>query len=95
MKYKFSRSERFIEAVLELPKEIDNKLDKCLKLLEENPRHPSLKTYKIKGAQGDFQKDVFEAYIDKKYRLTWEYGETREVVVLRNCGIHDECLNSP
>lgn len=95
MTFRFFRTEHFIYAACNLPEEIDLKLEKCLKLLEENPKHPSLKTHKVKNARGDFGGDIFEAYIDKQYRLTWEYGNQKGMIVLRNCGNHNDCLQSP
>ncbi len=65
---------------------------KTLKLLSENPRHPSLKTHKVEKTVGDFSGDVFEAYVTKKYRLTWEYGPDQGMITLRNIDNHDECL---
>ena len=76
------------DAVLEAAK-------KTLRLLSENPRHPSLKTHKVLKAVGDFGGDVFEAYVTKKYRLTWEYGPDQGMITLRNIDNHDECLEKP
>ncbi len=66
-----------------------------LEFLEENPRHPSLQTHQIKNAVGDFGGKVFEAYVNEKYRLSWEYGASRGEVVLRNVDNHDDCLKHP
>jgi hypothetical protein len=49
----------------------------CVRQLGLNPRHPSLQTHKVKGTPG-----VFEAYVDKANRVTFEWdGGT---IVLRN-----------
>ena len=78
-----------------LPPEIREASKKTLRLLSENPRHPSLKTHKVDKATGDFGGDVFEAYVTKKYRLTWEYGPDQGMIALRNIDNHDECLKKP
>lgn len=65
---------------------------KVIKLLSCEPRHPSLKTHKVKKAFGDFGGEVFEAYVTKKYRMTWEYGPDQGMITLRNIDNHDECL---
>lgn len=78
-----------------LPAAILDAAKKTLRLLSENPRHPSLKTHKIQKAVGDFGGDIFEAYVTKKYRLTWEYGPDQGMITLRNIDNHDECLEKP
>jgi len=36
---------------------------------------------------------IFEAYVDRKYRMTFEHrGDT---FVMRNVDNHDECLRNP
>ncbi len=75
-----------------LPASVQEAAKKTLRLLAENPRHPSLKTHKVIQAIGEFGGDVFEAYVTKKYRLTWEYGPDQGMIALRNIDNHDECL---
>lgn len=72
----------------ELSVDIRKKLDKQLRLLAENMRHPSLHTKKIKGREG-----IWEARVDLAYRFTFEIiGDT---LFLRVVGSHDEVLKSP
>lgn len=71
-----------------LPGSVREAAGKTLKLLAENPRHPSLKTHKVDKAVGEFKGDVFEAYVTKKYRLTWEYGPDQGMISLRNIDNH-------
>lgn len=82
----------FEKKLKNLPRPILEVAKKTLSLLSENPRHPSLKTHKVQQAIGDFGGDVFEAYVTKKYRLTWEYGPDQGMISLRNIDNHDECL---
>lgn len=75
-----------------LPADILKAAKKTILLLSQNPRHPSLKTHKVLNAKGTFDGDVYEAYVTKKYRLTWEYGPHQGMISLRNIDNHDDCL---
>lgn len=92
--FEIQRSHKFIEKTAHLPEDIWKKLAKALRFLTENPRHPSLRTHKVENAFGFYSNEVFEAYVDIKYRLTWEYKE-KGVIYLRNIGNHDDCLRDP
>ncbi len=71
-----------------LPAPIQRKVDKQLRLLSENPRHPSIQLKKIRGTA-----DLWEARVDRQYRLSLEMkGDT---VYLRVVGNHDEVLRHP
>ncbi len=53
---------------------------KCIDLLLENPRHPSLNTHELKSESNPYNKKekVFEAYVQQNtpaaYRVFWCYG---------------------
>ena len=81
-------TERFQEAYLRLPIQIQRKVDKALELLDEDRRHPGLQTKLIKGTLG-----IYEARVDQKYRMTYEIN--RDTYVMRNVGSHDPTLKSP
>ena len=79
---------RFAEQYEKLPAAIRRKADKALRLLDANFRHPGLRSHPMRGAPG-----VFEAYVDDKYRLTFErHGD---LLILRNVDNHDECRKNP
>jgi mRNA interferase RelE/StbE len=59
-----------------------------LKILSENPFHPSLRTKKIKGKE-----DIFETSINMNIRMTWNYYEGQ--IFLRAIGKHDETIKNP
>ena len=80
-------SDYFLIAKENLPKEIKKKLAKALRLLAQNPRHPSLQTKPIKGLPKGSPK-IFEARIDQSYRLTFERIDG-DVLLLRNVGKHN------
>lgn len=66
---KSSRDERLFKQV-----------HKCVSLLAENPRHPSLNTHEYHSLAHPFnpQEKVFEAYVQNRtpgaYRVFWCYG---------------------
>ena len=82
-------TERFRKSALELEPEIREKLKKQIGLLASDPRHPSLRVKKIKGAGS-----VFEARVDRDHRFTFEFGEAR-AIILRVVGPHDATLKKP
>jgi hypothetical protein len=55
-------------------------LEKCVRLLTENPRHPSLQTHEFDSLEHPYdpKEKVFEAYVQSNtpgaYRLFWCYG---------------------
>ena len=81
-------TQHFIEQYQELPATIQRKVDKTLKLLDADFRYPGLHSHPVEGAPG-----VFEAYVDIKYRLTFE--RRSNTLIMRNVDNHDECLKNP
>ncbi len=77
----------FTKLYKKLPSNIKEKVKKALKLLQNNPSHPSLRHRKIAG-----QYDIFEISITMNYRIT--YQKIREIAYLRKIGTHD-ILNKP
>lgn len=63
-----------------LPSEVQRALDKALKFLLQNPRHPSLRTKKIPGTE------IWYARAGKAYRFTFQFRG--ELVTLRRVGTH-------
>lgn len=86
---------RFLSQAEQSPEEVYRQLKKQVLLLEKNPRHPSLKTHQVKNAIGNFEAKIFEGYVNKQYRFTWQYGEKRSEIILRNVDNHDDCLKKP
>lgn len=87
-------TDHFILQASKLPDSVRAQLRKTLDHLARNPRHPALRTHKIKHARGSSGGDIFEAYVSDQYRMTWEYGD-RGIIVLRNVDNHDVCLSRP
>lgn len=84
----FTRSDRFKNNYAKLNDEIKKKVKAKLKLMSENPMHPSLRTKRVQGTE-----NIFEASINMNVRMTWQYVESG--ILLRNVGEHDETLKNP
>ena len=81
-------TERFVRQYTRLPEAVRRKVNKALMLLDTDFRHPGLRSHPIEGVP-----NIFEAYVDRKYRMTFERrGDT---FVMRNVDNHDECLRTP
>ena len=81
-------SDLFLGSVKRLSDDAKKALKKKLDIMADNPKHPSLRTKKIKGHE-----NIFEASITMGIRMTWEYFE--DGILLRNIGEHDKTLNNP
>jgi len=59
---------------------------KSLKLLKENPRHPSLQSHKYRTLKGPDGEDIFEAYAQQNtpstYRIFFCYSKKKEQIVV-------------
>jgi mRNA-degrading endonuclease RelE of RelBE toxin-antitoxin system len=78
---KIRRTDAFLRDYRALPIEIRERVEKQLRLLLEDFRHPSLRLKKLKGT------DKFEIRISKGYRLTLRFD--KEHLALRRVGTHD------
>lgn len=84
----------FLESYSRLKPSEQKAIDKALRLLSTNPRHPSLTVHKAKNIKGKYVEggdDVFIAYASKHLRFTFEYGPKPGMIALRNCGHHETC----
>lgn len=93
--FKLHSTARFESQAILLPRPVSRQLEQKLRFLETNPQHPSLRTHPVKHAKGDYGGKIFEAYVNDKYRLTWEYGPSKGDITLRNVDNHDDCLKHP
>lgn len=83
----------FLESYASLGTSEKKPIDKAIKILADNPKHPSLNVHKAKNVRGKYSTgggDVFIAYASKKLRFTFEYGPEAGMIALRNCGYHDK-----
>ncbi len=80
-----ARPKHFDKQFRKKPPDQQAALAKALKLLGDNPSHPSLRVKRVKSAPG-----VFEASANMRDRLTFEWVGGQ--IVLRNNCHHDEVL---
>ncbi len=85
---RFYYSNLFKQKVQQLDASTKKVLKSKLDIMEQNPKHPSLRTKKIKGTS-----DIYEASISMSYRMTWQYY--KDGILLRNIGEHDKTLKNP
>jgi hypothetical protein len=57
---------------------------RCVQRLGENPQHPGLHTHPVRGMRNP---KVFEAYVDKKNRVTFHWNGDK-IILRTNCN-HD------
>ena len=63
-------------------------VEKCVRLLLENPRHPGLNTHEYTSIEHPYEKagKVFEAYVQNRtpgaYRLFWCYGPGQSEITI-------------
>ena len=84
----------FLENFGKLSKPEKSSVDKAVKFVAANPRHPSLNVHKAKNIHAKYQKGgntVFIAYATRDLRVTFEYGPEYGMIAIRNCGPHDRC----
>ncbi len=78
---KIRRTDRFKKDYRTLPKDIQQRVDEKLRFLLRDPRHPSLRVHKIRGAKG-----LWEFSVTTKYRVLFEIEG--EFFVLLAAGPH-------
>lgn len=71
-------TEEFLKGYKKLPKVLQRKVDKQLKLLADNPRHSSLRMHKMN--------DEWEFYVDMYYRCIFQHEGN--VYILLTVGGH-------
>jgi mRNA interferase RelE/StbE len=85
---RFEYTDRFQRAYNDLTDQDAERVKKALRLLVENPRHPSLRVKRVQGTDR-----IWEARASLSIRLTFEMQG--DLIVLRNVGAHDEMLKKP
>lgn len=89
---KISRNDKFIKELQKLVGKgvlTIEQVEKFLRLIEENPRHPSLRIKKVQETA-----DIFEASVNMSVRVSFQYIKP-DTVYLRNIGEHDMTLKRP
>jgi mRNA interferase RelE/StbE len=86
---KIQLTDRFLALYAGLPPSIRKKIDRQIRLLAENPRHPSLQTKPVQGTNG-----IYESRVDLNYRLTYE-RLPGDILLPRVVARHDDALKKP
>jgi len=82
--FKFiDRTNSFLKDYRGLPKDIQERVEKAIALLVDNPRHPSLRARKIRGAEV-----IWEASVTMSYRITFKPLKGG-ILQLRRVGTYD------
>lgn len=79
---KLRPTERFAKDYGRLPQRLQDRVDKALELLLENPSHPSLQIKKIKGYE-----NRWESRVTLQYRFV--FSIEGDVYLLLRIGTHD------
>ena len=86
MIYIFIIPESFEKELKQLSKNLLDSFEKKLILLQENPRHRSLRSHPVgKSPNGE---TIWSSSINMSYRFTWQYGPGKEDITLRHIGTH-------
>ncbi len=83
MAYQITFTKRFEKHLKDLNAQEKKQLRSKLRLLTENPMHPSLRTKRIQGTQ-----DLFECSVNMDVRMIWYY-EGDKLIILLDVGHHD------
>lgn len=70
----------FKKALAKKPAPMQSAILECVRRLSEDRRHPGLRTHPIRGTAG-----VFEAYVDKANRVTFNYDQDGAIVLRNHC----------
>lgn len=84
-------TKRFERSYKKLDKESQKLIKEALRMLEQDSRHKSLRVKKMQGYRNP---NVWEASANMDIRITFEM-EKPDILILRNCGHHDETLSNP
>ena len=83
MAFQFTFTDRFQKHYRALTESEKKQLQNKLRLLAENPMHPSLRTKRIQGTN-----DLFECSVNMDIRIIWYY-EGNTMIILVDVGHHD------
>jgi mRNA-degrading endonuclease YafQ of YafQ-DinJ toxin-antitoxin module len=87
--YKIISDEVYKKKLLKFLKkhpDLKDRYFKTIKILEENPYHPSLRLHRLKGDMKDF----FSVSINMKYRIILDIIIIDNLILLLDIGNHDE-----
>ena len=86
MEYSFIISESVEKELIKLDDSIINQFEKKLLLLQQNPRHKSLRSHQVGKTPN--REGIWSSSINMSYRFTWQYGPNKNEITLRHIGTH-------
>ncbi len=86
---KTDRTNRFDKAFGSKPNDQQAAVSRAIKLLLDNPRHPSLRVKGVTGWPG-----VFSARVKRGPRISFEWGAEGQIVLRNNCH-HEDVYRRP
>jgi addiction module RelE/StbE family toxin len=87
--YKITRTDKYLKKLVKLLRKnpsLQDRYFKTIKLLTDNPHHPSLRLHKLQGEL----KDYYSASISMKYRIVLDLIITDKEIILIDIGSHSE-----
>ena len=81
-------TDRFRKAYRSLAADDQGRVQKAIRLMSNDLRHPGLRVKRVKGTQS-----IWEARASKSLRITFE--TEGDALILRNVGHHDQTLKKP
>lgn len=85
------RTNKFKRSYKKMDEQSQKAINQALIMLAEDFSHPSLRVKKMKGYHNPH---VWEASGNMDLRITFEIRKPN-IILLRNCGHHDETLRNP
>ena len=79
---RFARTKPFTKQYAKLPLAIRKKVDRQIKHLAQDIRHPAINAKKMIGVG-----DIWEARVDRQYRFTFQIQD--DIIILRKVGTHE------
>ncbi|AHJ14053.1 type II toxin-antitoxin system RelE/ParE family toxin [Sulfurospirillum multivorans] len=89
MAYEIRLSESYkkrLRKFIQSHKDMAVRYEKTLRILQENPYHPSLRLHKLKGNLSEY----YSISINIEYRIIMDFMIVDEVIILLDIGAHDE-----
>ncbi len=89
MTFKLIYTDSYIKRATKFAKrhpDLLSQYEKTLKILENDPNHPSLRLHPLKGKL----KNLYSVSINISYRISLEFFVTEKEIILVDIGHHDE-----
>lgn len=89
MGYEIRLSDEYQKRVVKFIKshrDMADRYEKTIRILKENPFHPSLRLHKLKGNMREY----YSISINIEYRIIMDFIIVDEVIILLDIGSHDD-----